>query len=123
MNKEIYSIVIYPKKNNLYYTYLPALDRGVQGESLSDCMEKSRELIAVSDKKIDTCDYKILKEKYPNCIVTLIDVNKKYYRNKILNRAVKRSVTLPFWLDEMAKDSGLNVSSILKNALIKELNG
>lgn len=44
-----------------------------------------------------------------------------YYRAKIKIEYVKKTLTIPSWLDILAKEKKLNFSSILVNALKKEI--
>ena len=55
-------------------------------------------------------------------IVSLVDVDFTEYRRKVDNRAVRRNVTLPNWLNQEAEKAGLNVSKVLQDALISKLN-
>lgn len=55
------------------------------------------------------------------CFVALIDVNFKECRKAEDNKAVRRNATLPYWLNEEAKRANINVSEVLKAALIREL--
>lgn len=55
-------------------------------------------------------------------IVSLVDVDFTEYRRKVDNRAVRRNVTLPNWLNQEADKAGINVSKVLQDALISTLN-
>ena len=53
--------------------------------------------------------------------VSLVDLDMFAYRCKTENRAVKRTVSLPLWLDTMAQDAGLNFSQTFQDALKERL--
>ena len=53
--------------------------------------------------------------------VSLVDVNLDAFRQKEKSKSVRRNITLPQWLDEMATSARLNVSSIAQKALKNEL--
>lgn len=55
-------------------------------------------------------------------IVTLVDVDFDEYRRKNDNKAVRRNVTLPNWLDRAAAEAGFNVSQVLREALAEKLH-
>ncbi|MCO7176251.1 type II toxin-antitoxin system HicB family antitoxin [Sporolactobacillus kofuensis] len=57
-----------------------------------------------------------------NQFVTLIETWMPPYRKKMENQAVKKTLTIPKWLDDAAKDADLNYSRILQDALKDELN-
>lgn len=56
-----------------------------------------------------------------NQFVTLIDVDMNIAREKLGNKTVNKMVSLPQWLVTRGKNSGINFSQLLKDALIKEL--
>lgn len=56
-----------------------------------------------------------------NSFVTLIPVDTLEYRKKHDNRSVKKTLTIPAWLNAAAISHNINFSQILQNALIKEL--
>lgn len=53
----------------------------------------------------------------PNQIVTLIDVWMPAFRAKMLNKATNKTVTIPRWLDMLAKKNNVNYSQLLQAAL------
>ncbi len=54
-------------------------------------------------------------------ILSLVDVDLVVYRNRLDNKAVRRNVTLPNWLNQEAEKSHLNVSKVLQEALMAKL--
>lgn len=44
------------------------------------------------------------------------------YSRKVDTRAVRKSVSIPAWMDALAKDHNLNLSNVLQNAIRRELN-
>ena len=54
-------------------------------------------------------------------IVSLVDVDLAAYRRMIDNKTVRRNVTLPNWLNQEAEKEHLNVSKVLKEALMAKL--
>jgi Uncharacterized conserved protein len=57
-----------------------------------------------------------------NQFVTVIDAWMPPFRKKMENQAVKKTLTIPKWLDDAAKSAGLNYSRVLQDALKDELN-
>lgn len=57
-----------------------------------------------------------------NQAVVLVDVWMVPFRDKMMNRSIKKTLTIPKWLDDVAKESDVNYSAILQNALKKHLN-
>ena len=54
--------------------------------------------------------------------VTLIDCDTIEYRKFHENRAVKKTLSIPSWLNEMAEAAGINFSGVLQEALKRQLN-
>ena len=54
--------------------------------------------------------------------VSYIDVDTIEYRRQTDSKAVKKTLSIPSWLNTQAELSGINFSNVLQNALIKELN-
>lgn len=57
----------------------------------------------------------------PGDIVSLVDIDFDAYRRANEQRAVRRNVSLPCWLNDAAERAGINVSAILQKALKREL--
>lgn len=57
-----------------------------------------------------------------NEILIMIEANMLEYRKRKENKSVSTTVTLPKWLKDTAVSKKINLSNILKNALLKELD-
>lgn len=55
-------------------------------------------------------------------IVSLVDCDTLEYRRLNDNKAVKKTLTIPSWLNTMAEREGVNFSAVLQNALRNELH-
>jgi predicted RNase H-like HicB family nuclease len=67
---------------------------------------------------VPTMNYKSDNERD---IVTFIAVDTNEYRKENDNRAVKKTLTIPNWLNRQAEKAGVNFSQILQEALKKHL--
>ena len=54
--------------------------------------------------------------------VAMVEFDELDYRKRHENQAVKKTLTIPGWLNHLAEEQGLNFSRILQNALKRELN-
>ena len=54
-------------------------------------------------------------------IINLISADTVKYRKEISDKTVKKTLTIPAWLNEMALNKNLNFSKILQKALKIEL--
>jgi predicted RNase H-like HicB family nuclease len=57
-----------------------------------------------------------------NQFISLIEINLLEYRKKYSNIAVKKTLTIPTWLNTIAERNDINFSQLLQKALKNELN-
>lgn len=57
-----------------------------------------------------------------NQVIVMIDVWMPLIRESINNQAIKKTLTIPQWLDDLAKEKNVNFSRVLQDAL-KDLLG
>ncbi|GGA06592.1 HicB family protein [Paenibacillus marchantiophytorum] len=55
--------------------------------------------------------------KEPQQVVVLVDVWMPPFRDEMANKAVKKTLTIPKWLDDIAAENNVNYSHILQDAL------
>lgn len=77
-------------------------------------MEEDKEQIPTPSK---VSDIKIAD----NQTLVLIEAWMPPFRHEIENRAVKKTLTIPKWLDDLGKEHQVNYSQILQDALKKHL--
>ncbi len=53
----------------------------------------------------------------PNQVVMLVEVWMPVFRDAIENKAVKKTLTIPKWLDDLAQQHKVNFSHLLQDAL------
>ena len=126
--KYAYPVILTPDGGG-YVAYFPDFNSGTQGESLADAIDMSADAIGLlgitmldeGDKIPAPSALRDIRKENEDDIITLVSVDFEAYRKKHDNRAVRRNVSLPAWLDDAARDSGINVSAILAAALKREL--
>ena len=57
-----------------------------------------------------------------NSFVSLVNCDTMEYRRFYENKAVKKTLTIPAWLNTMAEKEGVNFSQVLQNALKEQLH-
>lgn len=57
-----------------------------------------------------------------NEIVSLVSCDTDWYRRYYDSKAIKKTLTIPSWLNDMAERAGINFSGTLQEALKKQLN-
>lgn len=58
----------------------------------------------------------------PDSFIALIEFDKLAYNKKHNSRAVKKTLTIPEWLNEEATALGVNFSQILQEALLQKIS-
>ncbi|WOL39600.1 type II toxin-antitoxin system HicB family antitoxin (plasmid) [Pyramidobacter sp. YE332] len=63
-----------------------------------------------------------LDDDYQDAFATLVAVDVREYAARHFNRAVRKTVTIPKWMNDTAIARGINFSQTLQNALRSEFN-
>lgn len=132
--------VIYPviftetkDKKNTVLVYIPDIDRTTEGYGTADAIAMAKDCIGnilfdVPNSEIPNASEidAVNASSSPFCndgktFVSLVDVNLDAFRQKEKAKSVRRNITLPQWLDDMATTAKLNVSAITQKALKNEL--
>ena len=122
--KKAYPIVLEEAAEGGYIVSIPDFDAHTQGESLGDALFMAKDLIELAawDKE---CDGEPIPEPSSQDsivigdheVLTLVAVDFEKMRKKRRTKTVRRSVTVPQWLDEEAREANINVSRVLQEAL------
>ncbi len=115
-------------RGKVYIVEFPDLPGCVtEGESIPNAIEMAREALAGCIRSMQE-RRETIPEATPlgavradNGFASLIDLDMLEYKRKTESRAVKRTVSLPQWLDAMAQDAGLNFSQTIQDALKERL--
>lgn len=132
--KVVYPACFYPAKEGEgqgYTVIVPDLQGCVtEGFTLSDAINMAQDAIGgwlyeyfEENKPIPKhSDIKdVVANEYENGFVTLIMVDMDIYMSKDATKAVKKTLSIPAWLNNTAEKYNVNFSQILQKALIKEL--
>ncbi len=123
---------IYPAKfilqDNGYTVDFLDFNCTTEGDTLEEAIEMAKEGMGFYLEDLSNTDIpqptlsfnKIKLEK--NEFISLIELDIDEYRKKYDNKAVKKTLTIPNWLNKKAEFYNLNFSQILQNALKKELH-
>lgn len=129
MNKIVYPAKVLKNSEGQYTIDFIDLEGCITyGTNLIEALENAKEAMGLYLDDIDVKDYPKATIPFDNVklenneFITLIDLDIDEYRRKYDNRAVKKTLTIPNWLNTKAIEKDLNFSKILQNALKKELN-
>lgn len=128
--------VIFTQTRDIILVEVPDLEILTEAKSIEEAIEMARDAIGVNgisreDKNenipeaSDIHDIDITKGTFAQdgeSFLSVVDIDFTEYRRKADNRTVRRNVSLPSWLNLEAEKANLNVSKVLQEALMIELN-
>lgn len=98
-----------------------------QGDTMEETLDMLQEAIGLMLDGVQENDYP--KPSLPQDISTdgtqfvmMVPFDRVAYDKKYNSKSVKKTLSIPCWLDSMAKEKNINFSNLLQNALCKELN-
>ncbi|WP_125604385.1 type II toxin-antitoxin system HicB family antitoxin [Lapidilactobacillus bayanensis] len=107
-----------------YLVDIPALDGMTEGSSIDDALAMAADYIGTYSLDEVTMPESVYKLPAHNetDVVSLVPVNISEYRRKNDSKVIKKTLSIPNYLNELGNERGVNFSLILTNALKKELN-
>ena len=130
MAKYVYPAIFTKEENGLYSVDFPDIKGCVTcGDDLADALYMAQDVLAFTlydyerDKKkvpvpSDPDSIEVPNGSFVNCV--LCDTLEYQKRNN--NKAVKKTLSIPEWLNELAINAGVNFSQVLQDALKSQLN-
>ena len=113
--------------------YIPDLNGMTEGYGLANAIAMAKDYIGNFLYSKTDSDFPIPREiddiKAESSVfadagksfVSLVDVDIDSFRRRKKSRNVRRNITLPEWLDDMATNEKINVSAVTQNALKQRL--
>lgn len=132
--KKVYPVIFTEVSDDILIE-VPDLEILTEGKNLSDAIEMARDAIGITGismqdhgeeipKPSNMSEIKIEKGAFfgeGKAYVSLVDIDFDIYRRRLDNKAVRRNVTLPNWLNREAEKAHINVSRLLQEALMDKL--
>ena len=130
MNNIYYFTAVLHKEDVGYSIWIDELSGcNSQGDLLSEAITNIKDAIGLFYE-----DYKSRNESFPvpnapenikleeNETAVLIEFDALEYAKKHDKKAVKKTLTIPSWLNTVAEENNINFSSVLQSALKQKLN-
>ena len=130
MAKYVYPAVFTPEENGMYSVDFPDLEGCYTcGEDLADALYMAEDVLALTL-------YHYEEEKRPvpspsnrtalniknDEFVNMVICDTLYYQKRNNTKAVKKTLSIPEWLNEAAISAGVNFSQVLQEALVEKLH-
>ena len=125
--KAVFPIILTPDKNG-YVVSVPDLNINTEGKDIPDAIEMARDAIGLWGICEEDAGRAIpvASSESPahgeNEIATLVDIDFAAYRRANDLRTVRKNVTIPSWLNNLAEGAGINFSQVLQDGLKSKLH-
>ena len=130
MEKIIYPAVFHREEVGGYSVDFPDLLGCVtEGDTLADAIRMAEDALGIylytlkeegeeAPAPSDPADIRVSGRDF----VSLVEYDEVEYLKRTDSRSVKKTLTIPAWMDTLAKENNLNFSNVLQNAIRRELN-
>ena len=123
---KVFPIIITKDEDNNDYPYfveIPDIDGMTEGNSIADAMEMAKDYIGTYslEDKLPESNTKLPQAK-DGATVTLVTVNVSEYKRKHDNKVIKKTITIPNYLNELGKENGITFSEVMTTALKEKLS-
>lgn len=126
MKKFFYPVIFEPEEVGVS-AYVPDIPGCfTQGDSLEEALENVQEAIGLMLEDKTPEEYP--KASMPNQVqlqdaqfVMMVAFDKLAYDRKYNAKAVKKTLSIPAWLNNLAQERNINFSNLLQRALLSEL--
>ncbi|MEB9946745.1 type II toxin-antitoxin system HicB family antitoxin [Bacillus cereus] len=127
-DRYIYPSIFDFSNEQVTVTFLDLADCHANGTNYEDAFEMAKKTLATHLYEIEEQKGSIPSASNPasiqtkeNQVIGLMEVWMPPFRSEIENKAVKKTLTIPHWLDKMGKANNVNYSQVLQDALKKHL--
>ncbi len=130
MKKYIYPAVFTKEKQGGYSVSFPDLPGCfTEGDSLKQANDMAQDALGLylytlkqdNQKLPDSTDPTDIKLK-ARTFISLVEWDELEYLKKVSNKSVKKTLTIPSWLNKAAEEKKINFSKILQDSLLEKLN-
>jgi predicted RNase H-like HicB family nuclease len=129
MVKYIYPAIFYPEDDGKFSVEFVNFELATFGDSLVDAMSMAADAVAGrifsmlrdGEKLPEPGKPQEIKPDEPNAIVSLVYIDLDSLKMNHDETPVKKTLTIPSWLNKAAERKNINFSSTLKDALLEKL--
>jgi len=127
MTKLVYPATFEKDSNDSILVLFPDVHSAVTcGDDIQHAFEMAEEVLgcALEDEtEFPTpSTFEEIQKKYPDKVVTLISVDLIAFRKKYHSKTIRKSVTVPEWINDWAEKQNVNFSKTLTEAILQKMN-
>lgn len=130
MNKLFYPAIFHSAEEGGFWVTFPDLPECVtEGDNMEQAYEMASDALGLAltsrtaeKQKIPAASEPGKISVDPDSFLIVIEFDMASYKKKTNPRAVKKTLSIPEWLNEEAMELGINFSQVLQEALIQKIN-
>ena len=128
--KYVYTAILTPEENGVFSVRFPDLPGCyTSGDNLADAVNMAQDALCLWLYDLEQEKRPIPQARSPYELKTagdefssIISVDTETYRRFYENKSIKKTLTIPMWLNERAERANINFSQTLQKAIKAELN-
>lgn len=127
--KYVYPAILTQEDDGIIVSFPDVEGARADGATMEEALENAEDVLNLM---LLTMEEKHMNIKTPTPIASLdvpkgstaalVRADTLAYSKKVDTRAVRKSVSIPAWMDSLAREHNLNFSNVLQNAICRELN-
>jgi predicted RNase H-like HicB family nuclease len=129
MAKYVYPAILTPEDKGAYSVHFPDIESCYTcGDDMADAIDMAEDVLCLLLYDMEQDGNPIPPASKPrgltineNEITSMISVDTETYRRYYENKSVKKTLSIPMWLNTRAEKTNVNFSGILQEALKKHL--
>lgn len=130
MDRLFYPAIFHKAEEGGFWVTFPDIPECMtQGDDMTQAYEMAIDALGLSITTMEDSKEEIPKASSPdtveveeNCFLMVVEFDLMEYRRKNCSRAVKKTLSIPEWLNEAAVKQGINFSQVLQEALLAKLS-
>ncbi len=125
--KQVYPVILHPEVEGGFSVSIPDLKIGTQGETIAESIDMARDAIGLwgiceqDEGRVIPEPSGLTPEHEEGELVTLVDIDFDAYRRAHDMRTIRKNVTIPSYLNDLAERAGVNFSQVLQDGLKQRL--
>ncbi len=128
MNRLFYPAVFHKEESGYWISFPDFPECFTEGDDMQQAYERAMDALGLAivsrkeEKEEIPNPTEVTKLKEEDGMVVIIGFDMIAYQKKHSSRAVKKTLSIPEWLNEEAMEMGINFSQVLQEALLNKLN-
>lgn len=131
MNKLFYPALFHEAEEGGFWVSFPDIPECMtQGEDMQQAYEMAVEALglSLSDMEAEKSELPVASrpqdiKSEPDSFLVVVEFDMEEYRRMHCSKAIKKTLSIPEWLNEIAMKKNINFSQVLQEALMEKIGG